>query len=128
MRPKAPDAWGNVDAAADHALSALRKGKPDPASVTETLAALSSTLVNPSGTAGGSIGMVSGIAVTDANGHPIPCEAMLTDARTALASETSGATKQAAAELVTKATERCNADDDTRSDTFSAQALAIVGH
>ena len=30
--------------------------------------------------------MVSGIAVTDANGHPIPCETMLTDVRTALAS------------------------------------------
>lgn len=129
MRPKAPDAWGNVDAAADDALSALRKKKPDPAAVTETLAALSSILANPAGEAGASaaVGMVSGIAVTDANGHPIPCETMLTDVRAALVNGSLDATKKAAAtDFQTKATDRCNADDDTHADAFSAQALAIA--
>jgi hypothetical protein len=130
MRPKAPDAWGNVDAAADDALSALRRSKPDPGAVTETLAALSSVLANPSGKAGagGPVGLVSGIGVTDANGHPIPCEVMLADLRTALASEADATKKAAANDLQIKATERCNADDDTRADAFSAQALAIASH
>ncbi len=130
MRPKAPDAWGNVDAAADDALSALREKRPDPAAVTAALAALSAALSDPSGAAGagGPAGMVSGIAVTDANGHPIPCETMLTDVRTTLASGSLDASKKAAAtDLQAKATERCNADDDTRADAFSAQALAIAG-
>ena len=131
MRPKAPETWGDIDAAADDALSALRKPKPDPATVTETLAALSLALADPSGTggAGGAVGMVSGIAVTDSNGHPIPCETMLTEVRKALASGSLDASKQAAAtDFQGKATERCNADDDAHADAFSAQALAIAGN
>lgn len=38
----------------------------------------------------------------------------------------SDAEKAAATDFQTKATERCNADDDQRADAFSAQALALV--
>jgi hypothetical protein len=131
MRPKAPSAWGNVDAAADDAFAALRTGNPDPAKVRHALAALSSTLVNPSGGSGsaGVIQRISGIAVTDANGHAVPCESMLEELRSALSGSSIAATdRRAATDLQAKATERCNADDDTRADAFAAQALALARH
>ena len=131
MRPRAPDAWGNVDAAADNALSPLRNGRPDPAAVTEALAALSSVLVDPlaGGGSGGAVGSRFRHRLTDANGHPIPCEAMLGDLRTALAVGAFGASdKEAANGLQSKATERCNAGDDTRANAFSAQTLALASH
>ena len=131
LRPKAPAAWGNVDTAADDALSALRARQPDPATVKTTLAALSGALGDPagSGTSGGAAQTVSGIAVTDANGHAIPCEAMLSDLRTALADGSiADADRGNATDFQSKATERCNADDDTRADAFTAQALALAAH
>lgn len=129
LRPKAPDDWGNVDAAADAAFSALRAGRPDPAAVDEALATLSLVLADPAGDggSGGSAAAVSGIAVTDANGHAIPCEAMLGDLRNALADGSIAAADKAAADgLQAKATERCNADDDAHADAFAAQALALA--
>jgi hypothetical protein len=131
MRLKAPSAWGNVDAAADDAFAALRTGNPDPAKVRHALAALSSTLVKPSGGSGsaGVIQRISGIAVTDANGHAVPCESMLEELRSALSGSSIAATdRRAATDLQAKATERCNADDDTRADAFAAQALALARH
>lgn len=131
MRPAAPAAWGNVDAAADEAFSALRAASPDVAHVQETLSALAGVLADPAGSGGQGDGpvLVSGITVTDANGHALPCEAMLADLRAALAD---GSIAQAdlanATELQGKAMERCNADDDRNADAFAAQALALAGH
>ena len=71
--------------------------------------------------------MVSGIAVTDEAGHNLPCEVMLKDLATGLATTTiAAAGKTAATDFQTKALERCNADDDARADAFSAQALAVL--
>jgi hypothetical protein len=128
MHPLNPEAWGFVDTAADHALKALRKGTPDAAKITETLAALSAALANPSASSGvaGVVGKVAGIDVTDANGHAIPCETMLKSLRDVIATGKLSADKAtAAADFVTKATERCNADDDVHADEFSAQGLAL---
>lgn len=92
----------------------------------ETLAALSLALIDPAGGGPtGAVTLVHGIAVTDANGHPLPCESLLTHLRLALDDGSIGATdKPAATALLAKALERCNADDDTRADAFSAQAPA----
>jgi hypothetical protein len=129
MRPMDPVAWGNVDSAADAAFSALRARNPDPEKVQAALLALSSTLANPSGASGdaGPAALVSGIAVTDANGHALPCEAMLSNLRIALTDGSIAVADTATANaLQAKATERCNADDDTRADAFAAQALALA--
>jgi hypothetical protein len=129
MRPLNPDAWGVVDEAADHALKSLRKGTPDAAKITAALADLSAKLANPSASsgAGGTVGKVAGIDVTDANGHPIPCETMLKTLRDSIAAGKVAADKAStAADLVTKSTERCNADDDVHADEFSAQGLALA--
>lgn len=129
LRAMDPTSWGNVDDAADAALGALRAGSPDPAKIEAALVALSASLANPAGSAGGSgsVGMIAGIAVTDANGHALPCEAMLGDLRIAMTSGAIAVASQGAATVLqTKATERCNADDDTRANAFSAQALAVV--
>ncbi len=129
LRPQAPLAWGNADDAIDAALSALRAGHPDAAKVTATLAALQSVLADPSGgtAASGPVVQVAGIDVTDAGGHPLPCEMMLSDLRDAVSG---GKVPQEAAakvsDLQSRATERCNADDDRRADAFSAEALAMV--
>src|SRR5262249_11496089 len=97
----------------------------------ETLSALSAVLDDPSGTtdAAGAPTLVSGIAVTDASGHAIACEAMIDALRAAIAGGKIARTDLAAAgDFQSKATERCNADDDTRADEFSAQGLALAGH
>ncbi len=129
MRPKAPAAWGTVDAAADDVFTALRARNPDPAKAKEALAALSAALSDPSGGGqSGGVHSVAGIAVTDANGHPIPCESMLEELRSALAGGTvASADKARLADLQAQATERCNADDDAHADAFAAQARALVG-
>ena len=49
-----------------------------------------------------------------AAGATIPCEQMLNDLK-------------AVADLETKGTERCKADDDVRADAFFAQALRVLG-
>ncbi len=127
MRPEEPAAWGNVDAAADAAFAALRARTPDAAEATKALVALSAVLADPAGAgSSGGVERVAGIAVTDANGHPIPCESMLAELHSTLQDSSLSAKMQAkAADLQAKATERCNADDDGRADAFAAQALAL---
>lgn len=122
-------AWGAIDDAADAALAALRAAMPDAVEVDTTLAALQVTLTAPSAAASAPVDavLVAGIAVTDANGRALPCEVMLKSVTDGLASaKLSDAENSAVVDLQTKATERCNADDDQHADTFSAQALALV--
>lgn len=129
MRPMDPEAWGRVDGATDAALSALRAGTPDAATVSATLTALRAVMDNPGGgqATAGEVGMVAGVAVTDASGHPIPCEAMLTELKDKLATTPPKPADQAKIDdLLAKATERCNADDDRRADEFSAEALSLI--
>jgi BarA-like signal transduction histidine kinase len=58
----------------------------------------------------------------------VPCEEMLKDMRAAKASaKLSDAEMKQVDDLETKAVERCNADDDTRSDNFLAEAMKIMG-
>jgi hypothetical protein len=123
LRPLNPATWGAIDDAADVALKALRKETPVAADVTATLANLAATLDNPINTAVATgVQLVNGVAVTDATGHALPCEEMLKSVATALAAKPNAA----ASDLQAKALERCNADDDTHADAFSAQALALV--
>jgi len=63
--------------------------------------------------------------VTDGAGHSLPCEAMLTEVKARQAAVTPEAAAKAD-DLVAKATERCNADDDKTADSFSAEALAAL--
>lgn len=128
LRAKDGNAWGTIDDAADAALAALRTGTPDAAQVASTLVALQAALTSPQqAVAEELVTLVSGIAVTDATGRALPCEQMLTSLRNGLASaKLSSADLAAATALQTKATERCNADDDQHADDFSAEALALV--
>ncbi len=129
LRPMDAQAWGHVDDAIDAALKALRAEGPEPSGVLATLQSLTVVLENPSGAAGpaGTVQKVAGIAVTDAYGHALPCEDMLGRLKLALAAaEPEAAAAKQANDLLAKATERCNADDDTRSDAFSAQGLALL--
>ena len=58
----------------------------------------------------------------------VPCEDMLKDMRAAKASaKLSDADMKKINDLEAKAVERCNADDDTRSDKFLAEAMQIMG-
>ena len=129
MRPKNPEAWGRVDDAADKAFKALRSATPDAPAVDAALVTLAATLADPGAgvaTAGGVV-MIGSIPVTDAAGHPLPCEAMLAEVNTKLAATTMTPEAGAAiADLIAKATERCNADDDRNADAFSAQALQML--
>ena len=123
LRPLDEAQWGGLDGKIDAALKALRATPPQAATVTETLAALQTALDDPGAAVGtGGVQMVSGIAVTDAGGHPISCEVMLTE----LANQLALKPNTEAASLQAKATERCNADDDAHADAFSAQALALL--
>ena len=129
LRAKDGNAWGIIDDAADAALRALRAGTPDARSVDATLATLQDTLTGPVAAAPAPVGatLVSGIAVTDANGRALPCEVMLKSVADGLATaKLSDAERVSAEDIQTKALERCNADDDQRADEFSAQALALV--
>jgi hypothetical protein len=125
MRPKNPPAWGTVDDAIDAALKALRAATPSPEDATRTLAALQVAMADPTagGNGAGGVQFVHGIAVTDVTGHPLPCEAMLTDLAAAIGTATP---PQAVLDLQAKAMERCNADDDRTSGQFSAEALALL--
>lgn len=123
------NAWGTIDDAADAALGALRAGTPDAAAVNSTLTALQATLTSPVAAISAPVAvvLVSGIAVTDANGRALPCEVMLKAVSDGLTTaKLSEADRAAAVDFQTKALERCNADDDQRADGFSAQALALV--
>ncbi len=130
LRPLNPDAWGSLDQAIDKALRALRASAPDAAQVKDKLQLLTAALDDPgavaSGPATGTL-LVSGIAVTDDKGRPLPCETMLTTVRDALVVPGLATDKMTEGEsLAAKATERCNADDDQRADAFSAGALAAL--
>lgn len=58
----------------------------------------------------------------------VPCEEMLKDMRAAKATATlNDADKAKVDELEAKAVERCNADDDSRSDAFLTEAMKIMG-
>jgi hypothetical protein len=72
----------------------------------------------------------SGFAVSATNAADVvPCEDMLQTAKDALAAATAlaAADKVKVDELITKGTERCNADDDKRADGFFADALKLMG-
>lgn len=134
LRPVNKTSWGNVDEAADAALDALRADTLDPAGVTTTLSDLMAELEDPTrvpgesataDTSGGAT--VSGIATTDANGRALPCEVMLDQLKTSLASASLSTDAGArVASLQARGTERCNADDDARADDFFAQGLALT--
>ncbi len=126
LRPVNPELWGNVDAAIDEALSALRAGTVDPQKVTATLASLQAALADP--TLGQATTPGTGASATaDANGHALPCEAMLKQLRDSVASATlTDAERGAIDALQVKGIERCNADDDAHADAFFAQAIALA--
>jgi len=130
LRPINKGYWGNIDDAADAALSALRAKVPNAASVNGTLADLQTALADPSlspTNAPKGVASVAGIATTDENGRALPCEGMLKDVAAGLSSAKLAPDVLAqATDFQTKALERCNADDDARADGFSAQALALL--
>ena len=131
MRPKNPATWGAVDDAADAAIHALRSQTPDAVLVKKAVSTLLAVLDNPSGTNARTDGLmlVSGIPVTDAEGHAIACEEMLNTLRELINSRKMAQTDMAAAsDLQSKAIERCNADDDIHADEFVAQGLALASH
>lgn len=129
LRPMDPAAWGNIDSAADAVFKSLRNGTPTADKVNTALADLQATLEN-SGAGngqGGSQSVIKGIAVTDVNGHAIPCEDLIGQLKTASAKPGISADNKAKADdFLSKALERCNADDDQRADAFSAQGLALL--
>jgi hypothetical protein len=58
----------------------------------------------------------------------VPCEKMLEDLRTNIAtSKLSEADMAKVNELQDKGIERCNADDDTHADEFFTQAMTLLG-
>lgn len=128
LQPKNPVQWGALDGRIDAVLSALRAPAPDAAVVRATLSDLTEALADPAGAVVmGGVTMVAGVAVTDAAGQPLPCEAMLATLRDGLVNPGLPAkTQAAAADFQTKATERCNADDDARANAFSAQGLVLI--
>lgn len=68
------------------------------------------------------------VVAIPAHAASVPCEEMLKDMRAAKATaKLTDADKAKVDDLETKAVERCNADDDTRSDKFSADAMKIMG-
>jgi len=68
------------------------------------------------------------LSVSSAQAANVPCEEMLKDMRAAKATATlSEADMAKVNELETKAVERCNADDDARSDGFLKEAMTIMG-
>lgn len=73
--------------------------------------------------------LVGFIAVAlPAHAATIPCENMLNDMRTAKAAvKLSAADMTKVNDLEARAVERCNADDDVRSDRFLADAMKLMG-
>lgn len=73
---------------------------------------------------------LAGLAAASLPAHAaaVPCEEKLSEMRTAKASaKLSDADMAKVNDLETKAVERCNADDDTRSDKFLDEAMKIMG-
>ncbi len=127
MRPKNPEAWGRVDDAIDAALSSLRAETPDATAASAALAGVQQAMADPGADSTGGPVEVEGILVTDATGHPLPCEAMLSSIRDQRAGGAAVADAAALEDLVAKATERCNADDDRNANALSAKALKLLG-
>lgn len=124
LRPADPAAWAAIDSAADAAFRVLRGAAPDGTTVGAALALLQANLAAPVPAAADQpLQLVAGIAVTDATGHPLPCEELIGQLQDRLSGKTAPA---AVADLQAKALERCNADDDMRANGFSAQALSLV--
>lgn len=70
----------------------------------------------------------TGLVSSYANAANVPCEVMLKDMRAAKASaKLSDADMAKVNDLETKGVERCNADDDARSDAFLTEAMKIMG-
>lgn len=121
LQPVNPDAWGTVDTAIDGALKSLRAASPDAGAVNAALVNLETVLADPmAAPQTGTVQKVDGILITDDTGHYLPCETMIKQVR-------AGTLSPEINDLITKATERCNADDDLHANTFSAQALAKQG-
>ena len=69
----------------------------------------------------------AGLGASFAMAATVPCEEVLKDMRAAKASAKLSAGDLAKVnDLEAKAVERCNADDDVRSDKFSTEAMAIL--
>lgn len=130
MRPLNEAAWGNIDDAADTAIHSLRSEKPDAPEVASALKGLIAVLDNPySSVDQGGLKMINGIAVTDESGHPLACENLIKALRAAIEGGRIPDDESAAAlTFVSKAVERCNADDDLNANRFSAQGLALASH
>lgn len=129
LRPKAPEAWGNVDQAADGVFKALRRGVPTVEKVDLALNDLQAALSGSAtpGTATGTLAKIDGIAVTDSVGHPLPCEDMVGQLKSIVEAKTLQPKQQTEAEgYLTKALERCNADDDAWADAFSAHGISLA--
>lgn len=68
------------------------------------------------------------VAFSSSSHAAVPCEDMLKDMRAAKAgAKLDAAGKAKVDELEAKAVERCNADDDARSDAFLAEAMKLMG-
>jgi len=71
---------------------------------------------------------LAGADASSANAANVPCEEMLKDMRAAKATaKLSDADMKKVNDLEKKAVERCNADDDARSDKFLTDAMALMG-
>ena len=75
----------------------------------------------------GTLAKIDGIAVTDSVGHPLPCEDMVGQLKSIVEAKTLQPKQQTEAEgYLTKALERCNADDDAWADAFSAHGISLA--
>jgi hypothetical protein len=71
----------------------------------------------------------SGLSTAARAAEIVPCEDMLKSTKDTLAAATTlaAADKTKVDELITKGTDRCNADDDKRADGFFADAMKLMG-
>ncbi|MBC7479167.1 MAG: hypothetical protein H7317_13895 [Pseudorhodobacter sp.] len=123
MLPLYPVAWGGVDGLIDTALHALRDNAPDAAKVTAALGALQAGLANPRGATGSGGATGAGCC---GHGCRRACVGLRNHDLRGPGQPPTQMDKAAITDLLTKATERCNADDDTHAEAFSASALALL--
>ena len=88
----------------DAALSSLRAETPDATAASAALAGVQQAMADPGADSTGGPVEVEGILVTDATGHPLPCEAMLSSIRDQRAGGAAVADAAALEDLVAKAT------------------------
>jgi len=128
MQPLNPAQWQSIDAAADMAIEALRAATPVQADAEQALTNLIAELDNPSGGAAAPAAPTTpsaGLAVTNADGSPLPCEVAVKTVRDKAAA-TAPTDKAKFDEAMGKGLDRCNADDDKRADGFFAEAYALL--